>query len=153
MLEALGIATDYSKKPTIADPRPIHEARALADRYDITFFDGILVQAMLKLARLGAQPAATALGIGYAIHDQALCEFAVSHMFPRKESPQAFGQDLTNAIGPTALGALAIAYLKCESFCPCHHHTYHTGCSSKPAWTGTREQWAELARRMELSKV
>ncbi|KAG7531092.1 hypothetical protein FFLO_04586 [Filobasidium floriforme] len=110
-LEALGAGPEQFRRSTDFDPQPVHEARALADRYDIPSFDGVLVQAMLELARWGKRSAATALGIAYAMHDQALCEFAASRLEPHEERPHTLSQKFANAIGHGASGALAMAYL------------------------------------------
>lgn len=152
-MEALGAGPEQFRRSTDFDPQPIHEARALADRYDIPSFDGVLVQAMLELARWGKRSAATALGIAYAMHDQALCEFAASRLEPHEERPHTLSQKFANAIGHGASGALAMAYLKCESFCPCRHHPSFKGCGVQSHWTGSTEHWAELARHMELPKI
>jgi hypothetical protein len=75
----LGIpeAKDLKKPPPT---KPIHDARDLADVYDIPFFDPILTEAMWKLASMGTYYAVTALGVGYSMANQSLCRFAVSNM-------------------------------------------------------------------------
>jgi hypothetical protein len=132
--------------------RSQYEARALADKYDLEFFDSILAQTLLRLASTHPKPAATVVGVAFAMDDQVLCEYAVAHLAPHQNPPHLMSCEFTKAIGPAAMGALASAYLMCESFCPCHHHRDPDGCA-KRAWTGSREQWAELARYMPRSKI
>lgn len=127
----------------------IHEARALADQYDIDFFDIILAQAMFQLAGMSSRCAATALGVAYHMRNLALCQFAAARLAPHPNTPQGMGREFTNAIGHGMIAALAIAYVNCVSFCHCKHPTTQGGCD-QPTWKGSAEQWAELSSLLEL---
>jgi hypothetical protein len=146
----LGIpeAQDLREPPS---PKPIHDARDLADVYDIPFFDPILTEAMWKLASMGTYYAVTALGVGYSMANQSLCRFAVSNM-TGLSIPYQLPYSSFDSMGAGAAWAIITAVPTCTQFCACDH-TPHSGVPkgcSRTKWSSSHEQWLEISKRMKF---
>lgn len=128
--------------------RPVHEARGLADRYDIAFFDGILAQALFAVASETRGHAAAVIGIGCEMKNAPLCRYATQYLAPYS-SPPYMDADVIQAIGVGGECAIMRAFY--QSFCTCAHSGTHT--CLKTQWTGKAEQWMHISRVMKFPHI
>lgn len=134
------------------DIRPLLEALALADRFDIPFYKNLAIQAMSQTIRLGHYRAMSAYSFACAIGDIFLARGAVAGMVGAP-APLAFPYSTVKELNVGALWMLVMAWRRCRSFdARCAEQgKYH--CNLSPHWDSTGPQWLEVAEKISFQDV